>query len=382
MELLTGLFGSVESLFLIVLPFLVVLTIIVFFHELGHFMVARWCGVAVETFSVGFGREIFGFTDRKGTRWKFSWIPLGGFVKFVGDENAASMPARDALDEMDDETRKHSFYHKSVPQRAAVVAAGPIANFILSIVIFGLLFLILGRQITSPIVDEILPQSAAEEAGFQVSDLVVSIDGSDIETFSDLQRIVWSSAGKQLSIVVRRNEELVTLQATPKIGEATDPAGNKHEVGQLGITRNTQGDVTVERYDPATALWMGAERTWVVAEGTLSYVFGLIAGREKANQLGGPIFIAQISSQVFQIGFAEFFNLAAVLSVTIGLINLFPIPMLDGGHLLYYGIEALRGKPMSEKMQDFGFRVGLGLVVALMIFVTWLDLARLEVFGS
>ena len=378
MELLSGLFGNVENVFSYALPFLFVLTVIVFFHELGHFLVARWCGVAVEVFSVGFGREIFGFTDKQGTRWKFSWIPLGGYVKFVGDENAASMPSRDALDEMDDAAREHSFYHKSVGQRSAVVAAGPIANFILAIVIFAALFMIVGRQATSPIVDEISPGSAAEAAGFEVNDLVVSIDGSAIETFADMQNIVRTSAGTKLTVVVRRGEELVTLEATPKLGEVTTALGT-HEVGLLGITRHTQGDLTIERYGPVTALWLGAEKTWLVGAGTLKFVGGLIAGREKASNLGGPLRIAEISGRVFKIGgFTDLIHLAAVLSVTIGLINLFPIPMLDGGHLLYYGIEAVRGEPLSEKLQDLGFRVGLGLVLALMTFVIWLDLTHVS----
>lgn len=378
MELLTGLFGNIESVFSYVLPFLFVLTVIVFFHELGHFMVARWCGVAIEVFSVGFGREIFGFTDRKGTRWKFSWIPLGGYVKFVGDENAASVPSREALSEMDEDAKSQSYYHKSVAQRSAVVAAGPIANFILAIVIFAALFVFVGRVALSPTVDVISPDSAAEQAGFQVNDVVVSIDGSSIETFSDMQNIVRTSAGVKLSVVVRRGEELVTLEATPKLGEVPSPLGPQ-EVGLLGITRNTPPDLTIEKYDPLTAMWMGTEKTWLVATGTLKFIGGLIAGREKASNLGGPLRIAEISGRVFKIGgFTDLIHLAAVLSVTIGLINLFPIPMLDGGHLLYYGIEAVRGRPLSEKLQDLGFRVGLGLVVALMTFVIWLDITHVS----
>ena len=382
MEFISGLFGSVENVFSFILPFLFVLTVIVFFHELGHFMMARWCGVAVETFSVGFGREIFGFTDKKGTRWKFSWIPLGGYVKFLGDENAASVPARDALDEMDEEARKTSFYHKPLAQRSAVVAAGPIANFILAIVIFTMIFLVYGRTVTAPIVDDIAVGSAAEKAGFEIKDKVVSIDGQEIETFGDMQGIVRVSAEKTLSIVVQRGDDLVTLTAVPKLDEISDVAGNKHKVGVLGITRNTQGDLTVERYGPLEAVWMGTQQTWLVAKGTLGYVGGLLVGNENVDQLGGPARIAHMSKQFFDIGLGAFFHLAAALSVSIGLINLFPIPMLDGGHLMYYGIEAVRGKPLSEKMQDLGFRVGLGLVVALMVFVTWLDLSYFNFFGG
>lgn len=380
MEILSGLTAPIQIALTYALPFLFVLTIIVFFHELGHFLVARWCGVAVETFSVGFGKEICGFTDKKGTRWKFSWIPLGGYVKFLGDENAASVPSRDRLNEMDSATRAHSFYHKPVSRRAAVVAAGPIANFILAIVIFALMFMIVGRQITAAKVDEVQPDSAAAAAGFEVGDIIVNVDGVDIEDFSALQRVFSTSAGEQLRVIVRRGEDLVTLSATPELREVTDRFGNKHKMGVMGITRNTQGDVTTERYDPATAVWMGAKETWFIVERTMSYLYDVIIGRQGADQLGGPLRIAQVSGQVLQISVAALFNLAAVLSISIGLINLFPIPMLDGGHLLYYGIEAVRGEPLSERMQDLGFRVGLGLVVALMVFATWNDLSHFNVF--
>jgi len=380
MDIISGIAAPFETVFSYALPFLFVLTVIVFFHELGHFMVARLCGVAVETFSVGFGKEICGFTDKKGTRWKLSWIPLGGYVKFLGDENAASVPSRERLSEMDSAARENSFYHKSVGRRSAVVAAGPIANFILAIVIFALMFMIVGRQITAAKVDKVQPNSAAATAGFEVGDTIVSIDGTVIEDFSGLQRVFSTSAGEQLSVVVRRSDELVTLLATPELREITDRFGNKHKMGVMGITRDTQGDVTTERYDPLTAAWMGTKETWFIVERTMSYLYDVIIGRQGADQLGGPLRIAQVSGQVLQISFAALFNLAAVLSISIGLINLFPIPMLDGGHLLYYGIEALRGKPLSEKMQDIGFRVGLGLVVALMVFATWNDLTHFNIF--
>ena len=377
MDLITGLIGHVGTIFTYVVPFLFVLTIIVFIHELGHFMVARMAGIAVETFSVGFGREIFGFTDTKGTRWKFSWIPLGGYVKFLGDENAASMPDREALDDMPEEQKKGSFYHASVGRRSAVVVAGPVANFLLAIVIFALLFMIAGRMEVVPIVGEVQKESAAEAAGFQSGDVIRSIDGAAIEVFTDIQRIVQVKAGTTLQVVVERNGQDVTLTATPKLTERTDSFGNKHRIGLLGIApARGEGSATLRHYDPLSATWLGVKETWFAGTSLLGYLRDVIVGKQDADQIGGPLRIAQISGQSFQISIAAMFNLAAILSVTIGLINLFPIPMLDGGHLLYYGIEAVRGRPLSDRAQDVGFRVGIALVAALMLFATWNDLSH------
>ena len=367
-----------SSIVISIVAFLFVLTIVVFFHELGHFLVARWCGVRIETFSVGFGRELIGFTDRHQTRWKIGWVPLGGYVKFHGDENAASVPNRDDEEALNDPDRFHS---KTVGQRMAIVAAGPIANFILAIVIYTLLFATFGKPITLPVVDRVQSGSAAQEAGFEPGDLIVSIDGRAIESFSDVTRIVEQSADLQLAIVVERNGEQLVLTARPQLREKVGPFGNSARVGLLGVsssgaTQNTK----VHRYDPLTSAWIGVSETYRVIEATLGYLGGVIAGRQSADQLGGPIRIAQISGQAASLGFVVLINLAAVLSVSIGLINLFPIPMLDGGHLLFFGIEAVRGRPLSDVVQDIGFRIGLGLVLMLMLFATWNDLVQLDVF--
>ncbi len=380
MDLIGSFTGSLESFVISTLAFIFVITIIVFFHELGHFMIARWAGVTVEVFSVGFGREIAGFTDKKGTRWKLSWIPLGGYVKFLGDESAASTPDRDKLRNLSEEDRLGAFEHKSLARRAAVVAAGPIANFLLAILIFAAIFFFVGRTVTAPLVDEIVEGSAAERAGFVVGDRITSIDGTDIEAFSDVTRIVRLSAGETLEIVVKREDAHVTLSAVPDEAEVEDRIGGKQRVGLLGIRRLTEGDLVVQRYGPIDSLWMGTKETWFFVENTMGALFGIIAGGGGADQLGGPLRIAQVSGQVASISIPALINLAAVLSVGIGLINLFPIPMLDGGHLLYYAIEAVRGKPLSEKMQDFGFRIGFALVVGLMLFVTWNDLIHLNIF--
>ncbi|HET7679481.1 MAG TPA: RIP metalloprotease RseP [Xanthobacteraceae bacterium] len=360
------------------LPFLFVLTIVVFFHELGHFLVARWVGVRVLVFSVGFGPELLGFTDRRGTRWKLSAIPLGGYVKFFGDQNAASVPDQDSVASMTKEERAQSFFYKSVPRRAAVVAAGPIANFILAVLIFAGIFMLHGKPSTSARVDSIQAGGAAEAAGFKPGDVILSINGQEIQTFGDMQRIVSGSAGQTLQVEVNRAGENRVLKAVPELKEIKDSFGNVHRVGVLGITRSMgDDDRKLEKAPPFTALKLGVAETWFVVERTMTYLGGVIAGRESADQLGGPIRIAQVSGQVATVGIVALVHLTAVLSVSIGLLNLFPIPLLDGGHLLFYAAEAIRGKPLSERVQELGFRVGLAIVLMLMIFATFNDITHL-----
>jgi regulator of sigma E protease len=361
-----------------VVPFLFVLTIVVFFHELGHFLIARWCGVKVLTFSIGFGRELVGFDDRYGTRWKISAIPLGGYVKFFGDENAASVPDQAALEQMTEAERRVSFVHQNVARRAAIVVAGPLANFLLAIVIFAGLFMIYGKQSTAARVDSVQPDSAAAAAGFQPSDLVLTIDGRAVESFSDMQRIVSTSAGETLTIVVERGGSLVTLKAMPALKEVKDSFGNVHRIGVLGISRSlAPDDVKFQPVPPLKAIGLGVQETWFVIDQTMSYIGRVVAGRQSADQLGGPIRIAQVSGQVASAGFSALMHLAAVLSVSIGLLNLFPVPLLDGGHLLFYAIEAVRGRPLSDRAQEMGFRIGLAIVVMLMIFATFNDIVHI-----
>ncbi len=362
-----------------VVPFLFVLTVVVFFHELGHFVVARWCGVAVKTFSVGFGPELFGFNDRKGTRWRLSAIPLGGYVRFVGDENEASGTSEEALARLDPAERARSFAGKGVAARAAIVAAGPIANFLLAIAIFAAIFSIYGREVMTPRVDSVLPGSAAETAGFAAGDLVLSIDGTRVTSFSELQRLVSISAGSDLSVLVQRGERELALTVRPELKELTDRFGNKQRIGVLGVSRSTNGaDIVVERYSLPQATWIATQETWFFASRTMTYLFSVIVGRESADQLGGPIRVATVSAQVATLGVVALINLAAILSISIGLINLFPIPMLDGGHLLFFAFEAVRGKPLSERVQDIGMRIGFAAVLMLMIFATWNDIIHLS----
>jgi len=357
-----------------ILPFLFVLTVIVFFHEFGHFWVARRCGVKIDVFSIGFGTELFGFNDRHGTRWRFAAIPLGGYVRFHGDDSAASTPDTAALSKMGARERKESFFYKPISQRAAIVAAGPIANFILAIAIFAGIFMFYGKQASPARVNSVAPTSAAQTAGFQPGDLVLSIDGQKIETFSDMQRIVSTHPGRSLEFAVDRAGARVVLKATPTLEEHKDRFGNVYKLGRLGLTGTMDPPQPV---GPVAAIGLGFAETWYVIDRTMSYIGGIITGRESADQLGGPLRIAQISGQVASISFQAVLHLAALLSVSIGLLNLFPVPLLDGGHLLFYGIEALRGRPLSERAQEMGFKIGLALVIMLMIVATWNDIVHL-----
>ncbi len=374
MDFFSGLHFWGDSALGSILPFLFVLTVVVFFHELGHFLVARRCGVKIDAFSIGFGPELFGFYDRHGTRWRLASIPLGGYVRFHGDDSAASTPDLAALDRMSAAERNVSFFHKPVAQRAAIVAAGPIANFVLAIAIFAGIFTVFGKSASPARVHTVAPNSVAASAGFKEGDLVLSIDGRKIETFSDMQRIVTISPGQTLVFVVERGSAQVTLSAVPALEEHKDRFGNVYRLGRLGITGILDAPKPVGLVQ---AVGFGAAECWFVVDRTLSYIGGVIVGRESADQLGGPLRIAQVSGQVASIGFAELLNLTAVLSVSIGLLNLFPIPLLDGGHLLFYGIETIRGRPLSEKAQELGFRIGLAIVLMLMIVATWNDILHL-----
>jgi regulator of sigma E protease len=360
------------------IPFLFVLTVVVFFHELGHFLVARWCGVKVLVFSIGFGPELFGFNDRHGTRWKVSAIPLGGYVKFFGDENAASVPDQAALAAMSEEERRHSFVDQKVAPRAAIVVAGPLANFLLAIAIFAGLAMVYGKPIMSARVDKVLPDSAAAAAGFQPGDLVVAIDGRSIDSFLEMQQIVSISAGDTLTFVVERGGARVTLKATPALKEIKDKFGNAIRQGVLGIERVPATDErNLQPVGPLEAVGLGVNRTWFLIERTLAAAGGMISGRISTDQLGGPIRIAQVSGQLATEGFSTLLNWAGFLSAMIGLFNLFPVPLLDGGHLMYYAIEAVRGRPLSERAQEVGFRIGLAIVLMLMIFATYNDILHL-----
>ena len=371
----TGLLDRV----LFALPFLFVLTVVVFIHELGHFLVARWCGVSVKVFSIGFGREIFGFLDRHGTRWRLAWIPLGGYVKFMDDENAASVPSRESIARMTPEERKGSFHAKPLWKKSAIVAAGPLANFLLAILVFAIVAYTLGVRRTDPRVEAVVPGSAAEEAGLQAGDLIVEVDGSKIKSFGDLQRVVSLSAGRKLAITVKREEQTRVFAISPRKMTIEDPIGGATEDWRIGIQQTREGSkVEIENPNPIEALVIGATQTKDVAFSTMYYLFDVLSLRRSPDQLGGPVRIADISGKVAKLGFEYLIQLTCVISISVGLINLFPIPLLDGGHLLFYGIEAVRRRPLSERTQEIGFRIGLAVVAMLMMLATFNDLPILK----
>jgi regulator of sigma E protease len=353
--------------------FLFVITTVVFFHELGHFWVARRFGVKVEVFSVGFGGEIFGWTDRLGTRWKISWLPIGGYVKFAGDADAASRPDLAAAAAMTEEQRKGALLLKPLYQRAWVAAAGPIANFILAIVILTALYLQVGHTTITPLVGAVTPGGPASVAGIKPGDLITSIDGTAINDFQQLHETIPMSGGSTLALGIRRAGQDLTLSVTPRLMQTRDELGNSSNQMVIGILSDPKALVRHERYGPVTALTAACSQTWNIVRGTIMGVGQMLTGHASMDQLKGPVGIAKITRQVASVGFLALINLAAILSVSIGLVNLFPIPLLDGGHLLYYACEAVLGRPLSERIQEFGFRLGLILVLGLVLLTTWND---------
>jgi regulator of sigma E protease len=365
--------GGLSTFYYLVVPFLFVLTVVVFFHELGHFLVARWCGVRVMVFSIGFGRELVGFTDHHGTRWKIAAVPLGGYVKFFGDENVASVPDRASVAAMSETERSESFFHQPLHNRAAIVAAGPIANFLLAIVIFAAVYAAYGRPDNVARVEAVEASSAAAAAGFRPGDVVVAIDGQPIKSFTDMQRVVRAHAEQKIDVTVEREGRRLTLSAVPSLKEVTDNFGKAHRYGVLGI----QGPKDRLKVGPLEAVGYGAEESWSIVDETFSYLYRMVTGRESADQLGGPVGIALMSSEAAKLGFDVLIRWVAAISVSIGLLNLFPIPLLDGGHLLFYALEGIRGRPLSERTQEIGFRIGFAIVLMLLVFATYNDIPRL-----
>ncbi|MDP6346685.1 MAG: RIP metalloprotease RseP [Alphaproteobacteria bacterium] len=450
-----------------VLPFLVVLTVLVFVHELGHYLVARWAGVRVEVFSIGFGPEIRGWTDKAGTRWKIAWIPFGGYVKFFGDVDAASAPDAEKLSSLSEEDRRVSFHHKTLAQRAAVVSAGPLANFLYAVVVLAALYMTLGQRVTPAVVGRVIEAGAAQTAGFQVDDVVLEIDGDRIHRFEQLDQAAFLNPGRELRFRVRRDGRELDISATPAEVEREDIQGIARKFGDLGLlpanpaivgkvypdspaavagflpgdrilaidgqpvanferlqdlvaasggrrmpievlragreltlhvaarrdVRAGKDGATADRWligilraprTPVRLDLMTATRESVVTSydmlaQTLAYVGQMITGSRGTEDLGGPLRIAHASGQAAQIGIESLIMLSVLLSLNLGMINLFPIPILDGGHLLFYAFEAVRGRPMTERMQEYAFRVGLALVLTLTVFATWNDLVNLRV---
>ena len=357
-------------------PFLFVLTVVVFVHEMGHYLVGRWCGIGIRAFSIGFGPELFGFNDSRGTRWKLCAIPLGGYVKFVGDMNAtSSQPSAEDLETLTDAERKVAFHTQPIWKRAATVLAGPLFNFLLTIAVFAVLFSLYGRPVFEPMVAAVTAGSPAERAGILPGDRFVSVDGSKVETFADVQRLVSGRAGDAITFIMLRDGKEVTVTATPEPMEQEDALGNKVKVAVIGVVNNKEvGQPRLITYSPVGAVGAAVEETGHLIQRTGQFLQRFVIGREDKCQLGGPIKIAKMSGQAAKLGFLWLVQLVAGLSVGIGFLNLLPIPPLDGGHLLFYGVEAVIRRPVSERMMEMVYRAGLLLVLGFMVFVFWNDL--------
>lgn len=361
-----------------ILPFLLVLGVVVFVHESGHFWVGRLFGTRIDTFSIGFGRAVAKWKDRHGTEWKVGWLPLGGYVKFWGDQDATSLPNKERLERIAaDPEAAASFHFKPLWQKALIVAAGPFTNFVFAVIVFAGVYMTAGVSKIPPVVSTVVEGSAAAEAGLAEGDRIVRIGGREIEDFFQIARAIMSSDGYPVTIVYVRDGVEQEVVVTPRREEATDRFGNKFSVYRLGIGRMGDETAVFSRLDPVSAVTSGAYEVYFIVERTFSFIGGLIVGREDVRQLSGPVGIAKTSGEVATLGWLALIQLMAVLSVSIGLINLFPIPMLDGGHLLYYGIEAVRRRPLGERAQEYGLRIGLALVLSLMLFATWNDVMRI-----
>lgn len=358
--------------------FVVVITVLVFVHEYGHYKIARLCGVKVDAFAIGFGPELWGRFDKHGCRWKICAVPFGGYVKFHGDAGVASDAVAD-IDDMTDEEKKVSFHHKSLLQRAAVVVAGPAANFIFAIVAMAFLFMVLGQAQTPPVAGEIKPGSAAAEAGIETGDRVLSVDGVKIDSFEELRRTVLVGLDEPLKMKIDRAGQVIDLSVVPHIVEEVDQDGNVQKIGQLGIVSTGREFV---KHGPVSALGSAVDQTWFITTATLKGVGQMISGTRDVGELSGPLGILKMSGDAAKRGedltdkALSLFNFMIFVSISLGLINLFPIPMLDGGHLAFYIYEAIRGKPASAKAMEFSFRIGLSLVLMLMVFATWNDVNK------
>lgn len=360
-----------------VLPFLFVISVVVFVHEFGHYFVARLCGVKIEAFSIGFGKEIFAWRDRLGTRWRIAWLPLGGYVKMFGDANPASVPGA-TVHEMTEAEKKVAFYHKHVDKRIAIVAAGPAANYIFAIIVMTVLFMSYGQPFSPPVVNEIVADGAASQSGILVGDRIVEVDGSKTESFEDIQSIMSLNVGTPVKVEVDRNGQPLVFEMTPKVGIRKDAFGHEHKVGQIGIISNTRA---YKKRGPFVAFQQAIIESWKLSEGMLRALGQMVNHTRSTEDLGGPLRIVQLSGDAAKEGVGSLIWLMAVISINLGLINLFPVPLLDGGHIVFYIAEKLRGKPLHKDVQEVGFRVGLILIMFLMVFANWNDLVQFKVIS-
>ena len=364
------------------IAFLCIFTAVVFAHELGHYLVARWCGVRVEIFSIGFGPEMFGWTDRHATRWRVSWLPFGGYIRMFGDAPADSLASPGAGQAagapIDPASAPFSFAAKSVAARAAIVFAGPLANFVLAVIVLAVMYATLGQQLTSTVIGKVYPGSAAAEAGLLPGDKIVALNGHRVVRFEDIADIVLLGLGEPLKVTIQRNGATLDLQATPHVIEEADIFGTVHRIGRLGIESSGPGEIV--HYDVATAGWMAVAETYRRAADILKSLEQIVTGVRPPKEVGGILSIAKMSGDIAGRGLIDAIDFAMLLSINLGLLNLFPIPLLDGGRLLFYGFEAVRGRPLGPRAEEWGFRLGFALVLSLMLFATWNDLMRFKVF--
>ena len=380
MALLHSVSGLLAWLGWYVLPFLVIVSAIVFVHELGHYLVGRWCGVRVDAFSIGFGPELFARIDSHGTRWRVGALPLGGYVKFHGDANAASVDAGPPDPSVDP---ARTLAAQPVANRAAIVLAGPVANFILAIVIFTGMFTAFGRPEHAPRIGRVAPASPAAQAGFLPGDLVKSVDGEPIGSFEALQEATVLSAGLPMTIKVERGGRDVTLTATPQVSVVDQGVFGKRRMSHLGIGSSTNpNDVRIERCGLPVCLVWGTAQTWAILKGTTAYIVGVFAGRQSTDQVSGLIGAAQMAGEIAKISVWNLFDWAALISASIGFMNLLPIPLLDGGHLVFYAFEAALGRPLSQRTQEIGLKIGIALVATLLVFTTSHDILRIVASGN
>ena len=365
-----------------ILPFIVLILVVVFIHEYGHYYFAKKYGVGVTDFSIGFGKEIFGWHDKSGTRWKICWIPLGGYVKFFGDRNVFSQSDQEEiLKKFNEEERKRLFILKPLYQRSLIVAAGPIANFILAILIFLMIYMFVGKDFTPAVIDEVQKESPAQVSGFMKNDIILEIDGNKIESIFDVSKLITMSTSKTIDFKVLRYDEEVLLKVKPKIIEGEDNLGNKINRRMIGIKLIPfNNEINHVKLGPTKAIYYAGKEVIFVCVSSLKYISTMFTGSGDSSQLGGPIRIAKVTGQVAHYGIIPFLSIMAYISISLGLINLFPIPMLDGGHLMFYFFEKILGRPLNQKTQEGFFRIGLFLLMFLMFFATFNDLKDLGLF--
>ncbi len=359
-----------------IIPFIILITIVVFIHEYGHYYFARRYGVAVTDFSIGFGKEIFGFNDKNGTRWKFCLIPLGGYVKFFGDRNVFSQTEHDEiLKKYPKQDQEKLFVTKPLYQRAIIVAGGPIANFLLAIVIFSFIYMFVGKDFTPAKIEEVAIGSPAEAAGLKKNDIIIGINEDNVESILEIPTLINISTKEKLNIKILRNQKEIVLTAEPNVVDSKDTFGNPIKKRVIGIKIGPANEeIKREKLGPVKAIFYSVKEIWFVTKTTMNFIGSLFQGKGDTSQLGGPIKIAKISGQVIEFGFLAFLSTIAYISISLGLINLFPIPLLDGGHLMFYMFEKILGRPLKQATQEGFFRIGLFLLLSLMVFTTFNDL--------